>query len=210
MPSKTLTKQCAINNNNNKNNNNRNDNNNNSNDSDQWAEPVPQHMLPTPSPTSKHTSHTFHTPNPQTDIKLCAASPTFIPTPNLHTQPTHRTHSNSSYFKTSNSFYFKNSPLNETMNETLNETDYTNCINDSNINISMNENPILYTHNKTKLILTPLKSIPLSPISKLTPPTETLSTLQLSPIELNSPKQIIENYEKTYLDRWQIICFIFE
>ena len=87
----------------------------------------------------------------------------------------HTTHNPNSFcFKNSNSFYFKSSNSLYFKNSTLNDPlyDYTN------------------------------QSNPITPIKHNTPPVETLSTLQLTPIDLNSPKQIqIENFENTYLDR---------
>ena len=74
----------------------------------------------------------------------------------------------------SNSFYFKSSNSLYFKNSTMNDPlyDYTNY------------------------------PSPNTPTKHNTSPAETLSTLQLTPIDLNSPKQIqIENFEKTYLDR---------
>ena len=100
-----------------------------------------------------------------------------------------RKNPNSFYFKNSNSLHFKNSDSFNSNNLTILDITPTEILNDSNM--------------CTPVKPFPFNSTPPSPIpfSADNFPINSLSTLQLSPIDLNSPKQI-ENTEKTYLDRY--------
>jgi hypothetical protein len=161
-----------------------------------WAEPVPSCMLPTPSPSTTHSTH-HTTPTHNTSASSLWAEPVplhMLPTPSpTHTTPDITLNSHAPAFipHTNPRKHFIHLKYLQKKHTQVNPPTPTPTTTDTHMNDTLPLNEYMNetdTHTHTTTFFPHMCD--LSPIQS-TPQTPSLHTIPLSPISLHSPKNII-------------------